>query len=120
MKLGLFTMPSHPPERGLGEGHDWDLQNLVWADELGFEEAWIGEHHAMVWEPHRHPAYVIFKPNPTPHPARRPTPLGHHGPTTARPSRHTSTPLAPNITAPPTNWDPRRPSAKTNMAKSTK
>ena len=61
MKLGMFTMPSHPPERGLGEGHDWDLQNLIWADELGFEEAWIGEHHAMVWEPHPCPDLLVVE-----------------------------------------------------------
>jgi alkanesulfonate monooxygenase SsuD/methylene tetrahydromethanopterin reductase-like flavin-dependent oxidoreductase (luciferase family) len=54
-------MPSHPPERGLGEGHDWDLQNLVWADEYGFEEAWIGEHHAMVWEPHPSPDLLVVE-----------------------------------------------------------
>src|SRR5690348_17684025 len=36
MRYGLFTMPSHPPERPLGEGHRWDLQTLRWADELGF------------------------------------------------------------------------------------
>ena len=36
----------------LKDGHEWDLQNIIWADELGFEEFSIGEHHAMVWEPH--------------------------------------------------------------------
>src|SRR5213592_725871 len=45
MDYGLFTMPSHPPERSLFDGHRWDLQQLRWADELGFSEAWIGEHH---------------------------------------------------------------------------
>ena len=24
MEFGLFTMPSHPPERSLGDGHRWD------------------------------------------------------------------------------------------------
>ena len=43
MQLGYFAMPSHPPERGLKAGHDWDLQVLRWLDELGYEEAWIGE-----------------------------------------------------------------------------
>jgi alkanesulfonate monooxygenase SsuD/methylene tetrahydromethanopterin reductase-like flavin-dependent oxidoreductase (luciferase family) len=57
----MFTMPSHPPERSLGDGHDWDLQNLIWADELGFEEAWIGEHHAMVWEPHPSPDLLVVE-----------------------------------------------------------
>lgn len=61
MRLGMFTMPSHPPERPLGEGHDWDLKNLIWADELGFEEAWIGEHHAMVWEPHPSPDLLVVE-----------------------------------------------------------
>ena len=41
MELGYFSMPSHPPERGLKAGHDWDLQTLRWLDELGFTEAWI-------------------------------------------------------------------------------
>ena len=44
MQVGLFTMPSHPPERSLYDGQQWNLQVLRWADELGFSEAWIGEH----------------------------------------------------------------------------
>src|SRR5271166_6080062 len=59
MQYGLFTMPSHPPERGLFEGHRWDLQTLRWADELGFAEAWIGEHHTAPWEPHPSPDLLI-------------------------------------------------------------
>ena len=51
MEYGLFTMPSHPPERSLRDGHQWDLQQLRWADELGFSEACIGEHHTAPWEP---------------------------------------------------------------------
>lgn len=34
-------MPSHPPECGLKEGNDWDLQVLRWLDELDFREAWL-------------------------------------------------------------------------------
>ena len=52
MEFGYFAMPSHPPERGLKAGHDWDLQTLRWLDELGYTEAWIGEHHTAPWEPH--------------------------------------------------------------------
>ncbi len=59
MKFGYFTMPSHPPERGLKAGHDWDLQTLRWIDELGFTEAWIGEHHTAPWEPHPAPDLLI-------------------------------------------------------------
>ena len=25
MKLGLFMMPSHPPERNIYDAHQWDL-----------------------------------------------------------------------------------------------
>ena len=59
MQYGLFTMPSHPPECGLFEGHRWDLQTLRWADELGFSEGWIGEHHTAPWEPHPAPDLLI-------------------------------------------------------------
>ena len=59
MQYGLFTMPSHPPERSLYDGHRWDLQTLRWADELGFSEGWIGEHHTAPWEPHPAPDLLI-------------------------------------------------------------
>jgi len=59
MQLGYFGMPSHPPERGLKAGHDWDLQVLRWLDELGYKEAWIGEHHTAPWEPHPAPDLLI-------------------------------------------------------------
>ena len=52
-------MPSHPPERNLYDGHQWDLQQLRWADELGFSEAWIGEHHTAPWEPHPAPDLLV-------------------------------------------------------------
>ncbi len=59
MEFGYFAMPSHPPERGLKDGHDWDLQVLRWLDELGYAEAWIGEHHTAPWEPHPSPDLLI-------------------------------------------------------------
>jgi alkanesulfonate monooxygenase SsuD/methylene tetrahydromethanopterin reductase-like flavin-dependent oxidoreductase (luciferase family) len=59
MEVGYFTMPSHPPECGLKEGHDWDLQVLRWLDELGYQEAWIGEHHTAPWEPNPAPDLLI-------------------------------------------------------------
>ncbi|MET4699207.1 alkanesulfonate monooxygenase SsuD/methylene tetrahydromethanopterin reductase-like flavin-dependent oxidoreductase (luciferase family) [Constrictibacter sp. MBR-5] len=59
MDFGLFTMPSHPPERSLRDGHEWDLQVLRWADEMGFTEAWIGEHHTAPWEPHPSPDLLV-------------------------------------------------------------
>ena len=61
MELGLFTMPGHPPERDLREGWEWDLQVIEWADEFGFGEAWIGEHHAAKWEPHPAPDLLTIE-----------------------------------------------------------
>ena len=59
MKLGLFMMPSHPPERGIYEGHQWDLDYLALVDDLGYDEAWIGEHILVPWEPCPAPDLVI-------------------------------------------------------------
>src|SRR6201993_497942 len=59
MEFGYFAMPSHPPERGLKAGHDWDLQTLRWLDELGYQEAWIGEHYTAPWEPHPSPDLLV-------------------------------------------------------------
>ena len=59
MQLGYFTMPSHPPERSLKAGHEWDLQVIRWLDELGYSECWIGEHHTAPWEPHPSPDLLV-------------------------------------------------------------
>jgi alkanesulfonate monooxygenase SsuD/methylene tetrahydromethanopterin reductase-like flavin-dependent oxidoreductase (luciferase family) len=59
MEFGYFAMPSHPPERGLKEGHDFDLQVLRWLDDLGYAECWIGEHHTAPWEPHPAPDLLV-------------------------------------------------------------
>jgi alkanesulfonate monooxygenase SsuD/methylene tetrahydromethanopterin reductase-like flavin-dependent oxidoreductase (luciferase family) len=59
MKLGAFVMPSHPPERGLYEGYQWDLEHLALLDRMGFHEAWIGEHFTAPWEPNPAPDLLI-------------------------------------------------------------
>lgn len=59
MKLGVFMMPSHPPERDFYAGHEWDLQHLEYIDQLGFDEAWIGEHFTSPWEPNPAPDLLI-------------------------------------------------------------
>ena len=59
MKLGLFLMPSHPPERSTYAAHNWDLDVLCLADELGYAEAWIGEHFTAPWEPIPSPDILI-------------------------------------------------------------
>ncbi|HZO80859.1 MAG TPA: LLM class flavin-dependent oxidoreductase [Candidatus Binataceae bacterium] len=59
MELGLFLMPSHPPERDLMAGQQWDLAVLRAADRLGYSEAWIGEHFTSPWEPNPAPDLLI-------------------------------------------------------------
>lgn len=59
MDLGFFTMPSHPPERDLKQGFEWDLQVFRWCDELGYKEGWIGEHHCSPWEPNPSPDLLL-------------------------------------------------------------
>lgn len=51
MKLGLFMMPLHPPEKSRTICFEEDIELVVRAEELGFAEAWIGQHHTLAWEP---------------------------------------------------------------------
>jgi alkanesulfonate monooxygenase SsuD/methylene tetrahydromethanopterin reductase-like flavin-dependent oxidoreductase (luciferase family) len=44
MKLGYFSMPLHPPTRDYAEVLKEDRDAAVLADELGFSEAYFGEH----------------------------------------------------------------------------
>lgn len=50
IKHGMFIMPFHTPEKPLAQGYDEDLELAVIAENLGFEEFWIGEHHTMKYE----------------------------------------------------------------------
>src|SRR5882762_4795967 len=50
VKYGMFIMPFHPPEKPLSQGYDEDLELIIRAEELGFKEFWIGEHHTMKYE----------------------------------------------------------------------
>jgi alkanesulfonate monooxygenase SsuD/methylene tetrahydromethanopterin reductase-like flavin-dependent oxidoreductase (luciferase family) len=44
VKFGLFSMGEHP-RRLPRDAYEEDLQEIILADELGWDEAWIGEHH---------------------------------------------------------------------------
>lgn len=43
-------MPFHPPDKPLSQCYDEDIELVVRADALGFDEFWIGEHHTMKYE----------------------------------------------------------------------
>lgn len=50
MRYGYFMMPMHPPGSFLADTLDHDLRQIERLDELGFHEAWIGEHFTAEWE----------------------------------------------------------------------
>ena len=110
MQFGYFAMPSHPPERPLKDGHEWDLQVIRWLDELGFTEAWIGEHHTAPWEPHPAPDLLVAQalmqtknirlgpwrlPAALPSPGRARQPRRHARPHLGRPSQFRRRRLGP-------------------------
>ena len=47
---GMFIMPFHDPGKPLGQCYAEDLELIIRAEELGFSEFWIGEHHTMKYE----------------------------------------------------------------------
>jgi alkanesulfonate monooxygenase SsuD/methylene tetrahydromethanopterin reductase-like flavin-dependent oxidoreductase (luciferase family) len=50
IRHGMFIMPFHDPAKPLGQCYDEDLELIIHAEELGFSEFWIGEHHTMKYE----------------------------------------------------------------------
>ena len=51
MRLGMFMQPVHDPKRDQTQVIDEDREAIILADELGFEEVWVGEHAAATVEP---------------------------------------------------------------------
>ena len=51
MQYGMFLQSSHPPGQPLAASIDQDLEVLEWCDQLGYDEAWVGEHLTAAWEP---------------------------------------------------------------------
>ena len=50
MKFGVFLAPFHWKDENPTLSLDRDLELLQWLDHLGYDEAWIGEHHSAGWE----------------------------------------------------------------------
>jgi alkanesulfonate monooxygenase SsuD/methylene tetrahydromethanopterin reductase-like flavin-dependent oxidoreductase (luciferase family) len=59
MSFGVFLAPYHP----LGDSpivtYRRDLEIIQRCDELGFDEAWVGEHHSAAWESIADPAVFL-------------------------------------------------------------
>jgi limonene 1,2-monooxygenase len=50
MKFGIFLGPFHRAGENTTLAMERDLELVEWLDRLGFDEAWIGEHHSAGWE----------------------------------------------------------------------
>jgi limonene 1,2-monooxygenase len=50
LRHGVFLAPFHPVEENPTLAIRRDLELMEWLDRLGYEEAWIGEHHSAGFE----------------------------------------------------------------------
>ena len=50
MKFGIFMGPFHRVGENPTLALDRDLELIQWLDYLGYDEAWVGEHHSAGWE----------------------------------------------------------------------
>jgi limonene 1,2-monooxygenase len=50
MSFGIFMGPFHRVGENPTLALDRDMELVQWLDYLGFDEAWIGEHHSAGWE----------------------------------------------------------------------
>jgi len=51
VNIGTFAMPLHPASRPLVDVLKENAEKIILADQLGFAEAWIGEHFSAATEP---------------------------------------------------------------------
>ncbi|HUG08466.1 MAG TPA: LLM class flavin-dependent oxidoreductase [Acidimicrobiia bacterium] len=59
MDFGLFLQPFHHPSEDPTAALERDLDLIVALDDLGYSEAWLGEHHSTGWENIGSPEVVI-------------------------------------------------------------
>ena len=50
LKFGAFIAPFHPLGENPTLALERDLELVAWMDQLGYDEAWIGEHHSAGYE----------------------------------------------------------------------
>ena len=59
MRLGMFMMPVHPPGRSLSDTLAEDTAKSILADQLGYDELWMGEHFSATTEPFPSPLMFL-------------------------------------------------------------
>ncbi len=50
LNFGVFIAPLHPPGQNPTLAIEQDMELVQRLDQLGYDEAWIGEHHSAGWE----------------------------------------------------------------------
>jgi len=50
LRFGAFLAPYHEPTESPTLSLERDLELISWLDALGYDEAWVGEHHSSGWE----------------------------------------------------------------------
>lgn len=61
MKFSVFMMPLHHPTENPSLAFDRDIELIRYADDLGFDEFFIGEHHSGGWETMPAPEMALAK-----------------------------------------------------------
>ena len=61
MRFGVFAMPEHYPWDNWTLSYQRDLDMIVLAEKLGFDEYWIGEHHTGGYENVPAPELLVAK-----------------------------------------------------------
>ena len=61
MRLGMFMMPVHPPDRAMWSTLEEDADKSLLAEQLGYDELWLGEHFSASTEPF--PSPMMFFAN---------------------------------------------------------
>jgi len=61
MKFSVFMMPLHHPSENPSLAFDRDIEMIRYADELGYDEFFIGEHHSGGWETMPVPEMALAK-----------------------------------------------------------
>jgi limonene 1,2-monooxygenase len=59
MTFGIFLAPFHRVGENPTLAINRDVELLEWLDHLGYDEAWIGEHHSAGWEVIADPTLII-------------------------------------------------------------
>ena len=60
LRFGIFLAPFHRVGDNPTLAIKRDMKLIEWLDELGYDEAWIGEHHSAGWETIASPEIIPF------------------------------------------------------------